>query len=711
MAGINWLQRRNRAIHITIRDVDCRDFDVPRFVADLKRWQVTFFSFFAGGYVTTYPTALRYQRTSPQLGGRDLTGEIVDVSHRHGIQVFPMIDLGMVPELAAREHPEWVSVDATGAPYRMQFDGPYRACILGGYVRDYSREFVREILERYPVDGIKYGGASYGFNREICYCDTCRRRFREERGFELPMARDWSDPAWHAFIDWRMDMVVETVRHLNDIVKELDPSLPITGNSVCYGDPGWTMRASFDIERMAAAEEGAQVEIQTRFNVEPTNDQVNWQYMRWPAETASFMDAVSDRPFWAVASYFVAWPWRRNAAPYHEQKAYLSLAVAHGASVMVNLSGGPPAVHEDRRGFLAVDELYGFMAQHNDYLQGDRSPARIAIVFSLDTLAHWGGEDKTRYVDALRGWEQALWEAHIPFDIISHRMVTEERSGQYDLLILPNAACMTDGEAAALERFAAQGGSLILTHETGLYQRLGKRRDRWPLAELVGADYVNTIPVLDPRYSDAQQAYWRVAAAAEPLSWLDAGLLPAMGRCACVRPRVEDMTIPLTRAASFRVFPEGLSYPEHDDPGDPGLILRELPGGGRLAYFAGHVGLTYFRTHLPDYGQMLAETARWAYEQPQPLLVDAPSTLHTSLRVKGTRTMVHLVNLTGGERFWRQVIPLRDVRLGLQWKGDELPLVTQLSSGQRLPVERADGYSWVTVPMVVDYDIVAFEEL
>ena len=48
-----WLKQRNRGFRVTIRDVDCRDFDVGRFIDDLASMHATFFSFLylAGGLI------------------------------------------------------------------------------------------------------------------------------------------------------------------------------------------------------------------------------------------------------------------------------------------------------------------------------------------------------------------------------------------------------------------------------------------------------------------------------------------------------------------------------------------------------------------------------------------------------------------------------------------------------------------------------------
>lgn len=60
---------------------------------DFYDMQVTFFSFFAGGYVTTYPSKLKYSRRSPWLGKQDITGNIVKAAHKYNIKAIAMSDL------------------------------------------------------------------------------------------------------------------------------------------------------------------------------------------------------------------------------------------------------------------------------------------------------------------------------------------------------------------------------------------------------------------------------------------------------------------------------------------------------------------------------------------------------------------------------------------------------------------------------------------
>ena len=76
------------------------------------------------------------------------------------------------------------------------------------------------------------------------------------------------------------------------------------------------------------------------------------------------------------------------------------------------------------------------------------------------------------------------------------------------------------------------------------------------------------------------------------------------------------------------------------------------------------------------------------------------------LRRKEKYTMVHLINLTGGRRFFRQTIPLQDVEIILREKSIAEALL--LSSGEKLPIEKTEKGLRVRVNNLKDYDVVVF---
>jgi hypothetical protein len=706
----DWILHRNCGIHMTIRDVDCRDFDTEAMAKEFARLHVDYFSFFAAGYVTCYPTKLEFLRVSPYLNGRDLAGDIVKAAHKYGIKAVPAIDLGMLPESAFKAHPEWAAVDAKGKPM-VRTPGLYASCIMAGYVQDYSRRVIAELLSRYDVDGMKFGGASYGFLREPCYCTACRKAYADATGKEIPTTRDWSSPAWRQFIRWRATQTARVVQHLVDIVHSIRPGMPVVGNSTDFGDPGWTIDSSLDIERLAQIQDAVQVEVQNRAKNAQPDATAAWQYLRWPAETTRHLTSVSDRPILVVASYFYAWPWRRVAVPVPEQKVYLAQIAAHGGSLMVNLSGGPPAVHEDKRGFRALEELYGFITKHRDLYEGDRSAAEVALVYDHDTLMLYGNDDAdARVVQEFRGIEEALDQGHIPFDIISTRTLTPQILARYRTLVLPNAAWLADDVSDALTSYVKRGGGLVVTYESGRFDPNGRPRTDPKLADLLGIRFQgDPIPVIGDQRGSVQ-VYAKKGPDHPVLAGLrEADLLPLTGMFCPVTPQ-DRAKVVLSRTAPFLVFPECWSYPKEKDPNDPILIVNQNAGAGRTAYFATHIGRSFWQSRFPDMASLIRDTVQWTANAEPPMRVEGPPTLHTSLRRSAGRLMIHCINLTGGERLFSELVPLHGIRLSLRCDdGTQIRRVWRASDGVELPIEKQGAYVTVTLNSLTDYDVVVLE--
>ena len=715
MGKIDWLHQRSKGVHLTIRDIDCIDFDAERLAKDLHDLHANVLSFFCAGYVTVYPTSLDKIRVSPFLGERDIVGDIVSALHKYEIGAVAAMDLSLLPENAAEGNPEWCSLDENGNPYRANKDlgNFFIACPLSGYQNEYIAEILKELVTKYELDGIKFGGGSYGFQQYgggICHCHRCRESFFDYSGYEIPTKKDWSNPVWGTFQRWRMERVVERSMILYNMVKSLDPDMPVMCNSVCFGETGWTTNSSLDIERMAEYIDAVQVEAQTRVRVE--GEHTDWDFLLWPAEEANYLSTVSNHSTWVLASYFQAWPWRRNAVPPAEQKVYMAQIFANGGNAILNLSGGPPAVHDDTRGFPAVKSLYTFVEENQEYYEKDSSGANVALLYSQDTLFYYGKEDpKGRYVDAIRGFEQALAEHHIPFDIISDSKLNEHGLSRYQTVILPTAACMSESAAESLRMFVKRGGNVIATFETSLFDPDGNKRDNFLLSDLFHASYIGSESVMGEEDGVYKQAYMNISNKNHPIlnELGNTRVIPAAGQY-CKVEAGPDANVLLTLSAAFRVFPEGMSYTLKPDTGNPMLVVSEHSSGGKVVYFQGQPDTSFLRVAYPDLGLLMVDAVKWTLEEQMPLFADAPTTLYVSLRQQDGRRMVHLINLTGGRRMFYKLAELHDINIGIREDESFFPQRAYLLS-DRKPIEitSKDGFIIAQVPRVTDYDVLVFE--
>src|SRR5471030_2374490 len=193
-----WWQRPNRVLLINLREGDEARIDPDKLIEEVQAFSATAFCINGGGIVAFYQTRIAGHPKSAGLKGRDLLAELVPRAHAQGIHVLARIDPSCAPQALAATHPDWFARDRNGAFYPV--NNFYVTCPNAGYYRDRMAEVVREMLTQYDVDGIwNNQGKFAAWDTDGCFCDTCRKLFKSDSGFDLPLAEDWNDPVWLAY--------------------------------------------------------------------------------------------------------------------------------------------------------------------------------------------------------------------------------------------------------------------------------------------------------------------------------------------------------------------------------------------------------------------------------------------------------------------------------------------------------------------------------
>ena len=140
------------------------------------------------------------------------------------------------------------------------------------------------------------------------------------------------------------------------------------------------------------------------------------------------------------------------------------------------------------------------------------------------------------------------------------------------------------------------------------------------------------------------------------------------------------------------------------------MIVNQNPGAGRTAYFATHIGRSFWQSRFPDLATLICDTVKWAANTESPVRIEGPPTLHTSLRRSAGRVMVHCINLTGGERLFSELVPLHDIRISIRcYNGMKVRRAWRASDGATLKIKKQGAYVTAQLDKLTDYDVVVFE--
>src|ERR1044072_3031505 len=102
-------------------------------------------------------------------------------------------------------------------------------------------EVPRGIAARHDIDGIfinRWDGSG------MCYCEHCRRNFKEATRFDLPRTEDVRDPARRAYILWRQQRLFDLWQLWDREVRK------INSNSCVIPNTGGGATSDLDMKRI-----------------------------------------------------------------------------------------------------------------------------------------------------------------------------------------------------------------------------------------------------------------------------------------------------------------------------------------------------------------------------------------------------------------------------------------------------------------------------
>jgi hypothetical protein len=691
MAGLPWADNAMRWAQVAFTEEDPPRYD-PNFWFDLfRKTHVQAVCLSAGGDIAFYPTRVPLHKRARDLGDRDMLGEMVKGCRAQGISIITRIDPHAMSEDAYAAHPEWAACTEDGKPRRHWAAADmWVTCQNGGFMFDFMPAVLKEITDKYQPEGF-FGNRWAGSG--MCYCQTCRTKFRAATGLELPTSNDPQEPRRKAYIAWNADMRWKQFTLWNDTVR--------AAKKDCFFSPNGGLNEPDKVMHPLIA-----VDRQGRSGTTPV-----WMMGKYARQTRAYMQNL---PVCGIVNIGVEDDnrWKDSVQTGPELAAWTHAGIAQGMRpwfVKFN------ARVFDTRWVAPMTKIFQWHYANDKYMRNTANLARVALVnstqsgiFTAGGTAFTAGDGvraAQRVTDSVNGYCQALIEARIPFEMVDDRLMEPGRLAPYRVLVLADVAAMSDRQCQQIRDFVMGGGRIVATGETSLYDELGKKRANFGLADLFGCDYIKTDTGVKNSYLTPRHPH--------PLTkgLEEAPRIIAATQQIAVKPHDAGVA-PLTLVPSYPDLPMERVFTEQEQT-DIAMVFCRQVGKGRVAYFPMDLDRTFWEVLAADHQLLLQNAVSWAAEETPPMTVHGPGLIDVSYWRQKDSLTAHLVNMNNPMMMkgpYREILPAGPYTVSLAIPpGAKIGAVKLLESGATPKASHDGGRLVVEVPRIRLHEVVAVD--
>jgi hypothetical protein len=336
----------------------------------------------------------------------------------------------------------------------------------------------------------------------------------------------------------------------------------------------------------------------------------------------------------------------QTTRPLHDLRWELLTLLAHGAFVTVvdktGFDGWLDPVAYDRLGTAFRD------AQARRAHFGHAPVTEVGIYFSSRTRDWLGREEPSLYFMSVQGAHKAMVYAHLPWAIVLDENATANRLGNLPVLLVPNAAIISQAERALFRSYVEQGGHLILTGWPGLLDQYGAPLPDSSMADLVGAKLVRRLESHDNWARLPHTTAHSPAPAALSRNIRPDWPFLVKGPAAVFEPttaRAAGQLLEPYRTTRQREGREGTEWPmSADRPVGPAVLLNRIGKGTVLTFACSPDYAAASEHHVVEARRLLANAVHALSPNPR-VGIAAPTTVQAVVtdEASARRLRVHLL--------------------------------------------------------------------
>ena len=675
-AHIPWHQKVRRVGQVNMTEHDPAVMNVTEWADYWASLKVDAVQVSITGILAYYPSKVPQFRPAKFLNGRDFAGECIATLKQRGIRAIARFspDLNWREVLEAR--PEWFKRDRNGNPVASREEPElFETCTFTTYFTEHMPAIMREVNSRYPVDAFYTNGWPPIGRMPECYCAACKN---------LPhydTVEYWDVFTKRALELWAL---------WDGIAKEKSP------DNLYFGNMGGAIASSANMKSLQ--------KLAYWYNCDNQGRGGGFE----PVWGASLQGRVCDammngRTATNVTGSYTtgSFRWRNIHKSTEEAQMWMNETVASGMVPWYHFIGAEEGLGADRRWQQPGHDYFNWLAKNDPHFISKGTIADMAVVMGQRTQRFYRPEGLGDAMANIHGLYQALLEGRFIFDFIHEEDLPSDKIKKYKTLILPNIALLSDAECDALKAFVANGGSVMASFETGLYDDRNAKRPELGIAGLFG------IKTLGAHQTRVGNGFMARIERQHPLleGFRNTDWLPGAQYLLPLAP-VNDPV--LTVIPPFVNYPPELAYPPIAKTDQPAVVVKEV-GASRLVYFPSDIERTAWMTGNTDLARLLQNAVRWVSRGSQPVTVTGKGLVETFAWKTQAGHAVHLLNYTNPAAFkgyFREYYPIGEQQVSIAVDG-KVSRVELLRAGRDIPFRQSGGQVTFTVPSVLDYEVAA----
>jgi hypothetical protein len=519
--------------------------------------------------LANFPTKIG--RMHRGLKGRDYVGEMIELCHKNNIAVMAYFSQ-IFDNWAYENHPDWRLINGEGKT-SMEYED-YNAVTLfrkGRYgnlcpnnedYRKYCHDCLTELTTNYQFESIFL---DMPFWPEPCYCPTCRKKYYDATGLELPRIINWDDPQMRKWEALRSRWMTEFASLNTAAVKAARPEVTVAHNMSVISGP-WQLGSTDDINEACDYIEGD-------FYGGYLEQSFICKYYRNLSRALPFV--------YVTGRCDPDLTYHTTTKSEEELLLHAVTALVHDGALSICDGMNPVGTMCEDVYQGVIKKVFEQSAPYEKYVGGEME-SNVAIWFSNYSKYSpnengnpvcgetYFSRQNYDFIQNPVKTSRILRDENLPYTVIPSKKLNKTRD---KLLVIPNVMNVRDEEVKEIEAFVKNGGNLYISG------RLGHPR----LLELLEAEYEGR--------TDHDVTYMRPTAAGKKYftEFNDVSPMAVQGRMELYKFKgnyevLATLTLPYTMTGKHE-FSAIHSNPPGINKDNPVAILKSL-GKGRVFYAA-----------------------------------------------------------------------------------------------------------------------------